>query len=112
LLLFADEKPIMVVMSAVDKADIPKITSSLNVNRVRLAQPKEIMQLTGLSIGSIPPFGSLLKTTTYLDSSLSKNTEIAFNAGLQTRSIIMKYVDYLDLEKPILGDYVLVTGNQ
>lgn len=58
--------------------------------------------------GSVPPFGSVLGLTTYCDQHLAENELINFNAGSLTDSIRMKYVDYLEQEKPIVVDIVEV----
>lgn len=107
LVLFGDDKPFLLVLSAAKKADMQKIKTALQVERVRLASPKEVMQLTGLGIGSIPPVGSVLKLKTYLDASLGENTEIAFNAGLLTRSVVMDYAGFIKMEQPETGTYIL-----
>ncbi len=49
--------------------------------------------------GAVPPFGSLFNVPTYVDESLFKQGDfINFNAGLRTRSMIMKSDDYKKLE--------------
>lgn len=106
LIMFGDEKPFLMVLSAAKKADLEAIKTQLKVDKVRMANPAEVKVLTNLEIGSIPPFGSVLKLKTYLDESLGENAKIAFNAGLHTRSIIMDYKDFVKVENPVLGHFL------
>lgn len=105
LVMYADSKPLLAVMSAAKKVDTKKLKSTLSISDLRMATVEEIRHLIGLEIGAIPPFGSVLGLPTYLDESLSANTQIAFNAGLHTHSIIMKYSDYIKTEQPTLGQF-------
>jgi prolyl-tRNA editing enzyme YbaK/EbsC (Cys-tRNA(Pro) deacylase) len=53
--------------------------------------------------GAVPPFGSLFKYKTYVDESLFKQgDEISFNAGLRSKSMIMKTIDYKIIEDPLI----------
>ena len=61
--------------------------------------------MTGLTPGSIPPFGSVFGLPTYCDEKLSENATINFNAGDHTISVSMRYVDYLDAEQPEVGSF-------
>ncbi|KKU55896.1 aspartate--tRNA(Asn) ligase [Candidatus Amesbacteria bacterium RIFCSPHIGHO2_02_FULL_48_21] len=105
LVMFADKSPILVVISASLKADTKLLKQFLQVKDLRMATAAEVNQLTGLETGCIPPFGSVLGLKTYQDKSLSQNDEIAFNAGLHTRSIIMKYEDFNNIEHPQVGEF-------
>ena len=70
-----------------------------------MATKDEVKELTNLEVGSIPPFGSLFKFTTYVDEKLGKNSQIVFNAGLHTKSIKMNYTDWLKVENPTVGNF-------
>ena len=56
--------------------------------------PKVLFENYNLIVGGIPPFGFLFGITTYVSPLVFENVEIAFNAGVQTVSIIMKSNDY------------------
>jgi len=52
------------------------------VKKIRFASTEELLQLTGLVPGSIPPFGyPLLPFELFVDASILANEKIAFNAG-------------------------------
>ena len=103
LVMYWDKKPMLVVLSAANSADLHALKNLYKVKDLRMASKEEVKQITNLEVGSIPPFGSLFKIPTYVDQKLGDNEEIVFNAGLHTKSIKIKYSDWLKLENPIVG---------
>jgi Ala-tRNA(Pro) deacylase len=72
----------------------------------RFATREELMALTGLESGTVPPFGHpILPFDHFLDRSIVQNEEIAFNAGSLTDSIVMKVSDYLKAVKTTIFDF-------
>ena len=89
------------VLSAAGKIDSSPIKAHFNVKKSRFASPEELLRLTGLVPGSIPPFGKpLLPFAVFVDPSILDNERIAFNAGSLTDSIIMSVDDYLRVARP------------
>jgi Ala-tRNA(Pro) deacylase len=89
------------VLSAAKQFDSKKVKKLLGVKSIRFANAQELSSLTGLAPGSVPPFGEpILPFPLYVDSSLTKNPKIAFNAGSLTDSIIMPMEDYLRIASP------------
>ena len=89
------------VLSAARKIDSSAIKAHFNLKKSRFASPEELLRLTGLVPGSIPPFGKpLLPFEVFVDPSILDNERIAFNAGSLTDSIIMSVDDYLRIARP------------
>jgi Ala-tRNA(Pro) deacylase len=65
--------------------------------KLALAPPERVLELTGLTVGSIPPFGNLWNMKVYVDENLTKNETIAFSVATHTDSIIMLLKDYLKI---------------
>jgi aspartyl-tRNA synthetase len=105
LVLVADKKPIMLVVSAATKVDTKKFKTEFKVKDLRMATADEVKKITGLTIGSIPPFGNLFSLPVYVDKKLGENEAIVFNAGMHERSIKMKYTDFIKAVKPVLGEF-------
>ena len=105
LVMMANSKPIMVVLSGSNTADFSAFKKLFQIKDLRMATKDEVKELTNLEVGSIPPFGSLFKFTTYVDEKLGKNSQIVFNAGLHTKSIKMNYTDWLKVENPTVGNF-------
>lgn len=94
------------VLSAAKKLDSQKIKEHFGEKRLRFATPKELLEMTGLVPGSVPPFGRpVTNFDLCLDISVTKNTKIAFNAGLLTTSIIMDMNDYLRIASPEVFEF-------
>ena len=84
------------VLSAVLRLDSAAIRRKFGVKAIRFATAQELLELTGLVPGSVPPFGRpILPLDLYIDESITQNERIAFNAGSLTDSIIMTAPDYL-----------------
>jgi prolyl-tRNA editing enzyme YbaK/EbsC (Cys-tRNA(Pro) deacylase) len=94
------------VLSAARKLDSSAIRSYFNTKKTRFASREELLELTGLEPGSVPPFGKpLIDLDLYVDESIVRNERIAFNAGSLTDSIIMGTKDYLELSKPVIFNF-------
>lgn len=96
LLLKAGEDFSVFVLSAALKLDSQAVKKRLGVKSLRFATADELMDLTGLVPGSVPPFGEpVLPFPLFVDESIEANDRIAFNAGSLTDSVVLSTVDYL-----------------
>ncbi len=101
LLLKIDEVFRLFVLSAARKLDSGAIKDRFATKRTRFATPEELLEMTGLVPGAVPPFGRpILPFDLFVDESIVANERIAFNAGALTISIIMGVLDYLRLAQP------------
>ena len=100
LVLKAGDDFLMAVMPADLSLDSNRFRKHLKCKRLRFATKDEVAELTNLTPGSIPPFGSLFGLRTICDETLSENKLINFNAGSHTDSFQMKYQDYVAYESP------------
>ena len=118
---------VLAVMAANERLDWKKMKKMLGPKSrskgARMATVEEMWEVTGCKPGAVPPFGSLFKKPTgegdgsgseskgvhtFVDRSLKIQGEVInFNCGLRTRSIRMKFEDYIELEKPELCDFVV-----
>ena len=90
------------VMPANRKLDNKKVREHFDQRRIRFASIEEVLAITGLKPGSIPPFGRLFNLDTVCDPLLGENNSINFNAGEHTRSVSMAFTDYVRIETPRL----------
>ena len=101
LLLKIDKDFQLFVMPADRRLDSRALKRELGARRIRFASAEELLELTGLVPGSVPPFGEpLLPFPLNLDEEITKNERIAFNAGSLQQSFRMKVEDYLALARP------------
>lgn len=102
LLLRGDDTIALFVLPADRKLDSGSIRRTLGWRKLRFATPAELLELTGLVPGSVPPFGHpVLPFPLYVDSGITENERIAFNAGSLTNSIILAVGDYLRVAAPV-----------
>jgi len=84
------------------KVDTKKIAELEGTKSVYFASPQEVLKVTGIPIGSIPPFGHKTKLKTYLNEELLDCEYLYFNPGSHTKTIKMPSKDLLRvLENPI-----------
>lgn len=89
------------VLPADQQFDSTRVRRRLETRRMRFATREELLELTGLVPGSVPPFGRpILPFDLYVDETIRDNDRIAFNAGSLTDSIILPVTDYLRLAAP------------
>ncbi|UCC32666.1 MAG: hypothetical protein JSU86_10350 [Phycisphaerales bacterium] len=103
LIVKSGDRFLMAVMPADLSLDSGALRKLLGCRRLRFATEEEVLSLTGLTSGSIPPFGSLFDLPTICDQRLADNEHINFNAGSHTESIQMTYEAYLAYESPMMA---------
>jgi prolyl-tRNA editing enzyme YbaK/EbsC (Cys-tRNA(Pro) deacylase) len=97
-----DKRFHLFVLSAALELDSRAICRHLKAQRFRFAHKEELMELTGLVPGCVPPFGRpILDLDLYVDRSIMENDRIAFNAGSLTDSMIMDRADYVRIAEPL-----------
>jgi Ala-tRNA(Pro) deacylase len=100
-----DERLVMFVIPADRKLASREIRRQFGVKSLRFADREEVLAVTGLAPGSIPPFGSLFALPTHCDARLADKPRINFNAGDHSISISLAYADYVAVEQPQLGNF-------
>jgi Ala-tRNA(Pro) deacylase len=105
LICKGDDSFVMFVVPADRKLDSHAVRRAKGWRKLRFATREEVLELTGLAPGSIPPFGSLFGLPTLCDQRLGDNEAINFNAGDHGISVSMRYTDYVQVEKPELGKF-------
>jgi Ala-tRNA(Pro) deacylase len=108
LLLKLDQQLALFVMSASKKLDSQAACRLLGARKSRFVTREELLELTGLVPGSVPPFGEpILPFALYADESILAQARIAFNAGLLTYSVVLATADWLALAKPKIARFSL-----
>lgn len=106
LVVKVDQTFKLFVLSASKRLDSSTLKRRFHARDIRFATADELMTLTGLVPGSVPPFGKpIIDLELYVDDSILRNDRIAFNAGSLTDSIIMSVKDYLDIAQPAVFSF-------
>ena len=96
-----NEKLAMAVLPATFHVDFHLLKEVTGNESVVLAHESEFREIfNDCELGAMPPFGNLYNVDVYVAESLTKNEEIAFNAGTHSELIRMKYSDFERLVKP------------
>ena len=89
------------VLSAARQLNSNRVRRHFSESRARFASREELLDLTGLVPGCVPPFGPpILTLPNCLDEAFLEHDRIAFNAGSLTCSIVMPLERYLELARP------------
>ena len=94
-----------VVLPGARRVDNARLRAVLGVRTLRFATPEELLALTGCVPGAVPPFGNLFGLPVLVDEALAERNEIAFNAGSNAVSIVMRGDDFLQLSEAPLPDH-------
>lgn len=94
---------VLAVLAADQQADLSRLASQLGGLKASLASPAEVDELTACVFGAIPPFSFHPSLKLVADPLLfERYDEIAFNAGLLEKSVVMNTADYLRIAQPEL----------
>lgn len=101
LLVKVDDTFCLFVLSAVRELSSRAIRRGLGARRTRFATREELMAMTGLVPGCVPPFGRpILPYDLYVDPSIVDNDRIAFNVASRTHSLVMDRADWQRVARP------------
>jgi Ala-tRNA(Pro) deacylase len=102
----ADGKNIMCVLSACYKIDFAALKSQLGAKSVELVGEEEIGKIfEDCELGAEPPFGNLYDLPVVMDKALEKDDHITFQAGKHDKAIRMSMEDYRKLVKPKILEF-------
>lgn len=91
----------MAVLPASYEVDFSLLRAATGARTISLAKEKEFKdQFPECEIGAMPPFGNLYGMAVFVDESLAKDREVAFNAGSHNELVRLSYDDFERLVKP------------
>lgn len=70
LLFLADGRPVLVLGSGANRVDVGKLAAAAGASRVERADAALVRDVTGFSIGGVPPVGHISPLPVYLDRDL------------------------------------------
>ena len=93
----------MAVLPASFQVDLLALKKATGVKEATLAGERDFKQhFPDCETGAMPPFGNLYRIPVYVDETLTRDNEIAFNAGTHLELIRMSFVDFAELVKPMV----------
>ena len=80
-LAFVADTLVVVVTSGANHVDTRKLATLRGVHEARMAEPDEVSEVLGWSIGGVPPFCHETQVPVYLDETLAAYDEVWAAAG-------------------------------
>jgi len=97
--------PVMLVLAGSHKVDFGRLREVLHT-RAELEQERDFRDLfPGCETGAEPPFGNLFDLDTIVDTALTQDEEIVFNAGSHWQTVRLRYDDYARLVHPRVAKF-------
>jgi Ala-tRNA(Pro) deacylase len=91
----------MAVVPASCQVDLALLKSASMARTVGIASEHEFQtRFLDCELGAMPPFGNLYDMEVFADESLSRDKEIAFNAGSHRELVRLAWEDFARLTKP------------
>ena len=92
---------LMVVLPAPQHVDLERLEKVAGRTGLRIATEAQFAGLfPGCEPGAMPPFGNIYGLPVWVDESLTRDDEIAFNAGNHDQTVHLKYADFARLVEP------------
>jgi len=96
-----DDALAMTVVSASQHVDLKVLKAATFARTVNLATEDEFKEsFPDCEVGAMPPFGNLYGMPVFADESLSRDKEIAFNAGSHRELVRIAWEDFEKLVQP------------
>ena len=103
VMLKKDGELCMAVLPASKQVSLAAFASLTNSAGVSLASERDFKDhFPDCEIGAMPPFGNLYGLRVYADPLLTRDKEIAFNAGSHLELVKLDYRDFARLAKPTI----------
>lgn len=77
LFIAEDGKPVLVIVDGESRVDLDKVSKIFGP--VRLATPREVIEVTGYEVGAVPPIG--VKVRTIMDPRVLENSYVIGGGG-------------------------------
>lgn len=102
-ILKVDQAFLVVIIQGSRKIDFKKLKKYLETNKVRMASPEEIMEITGASVGSVSMINSDLRTL--IDNGISNLDYCYGGCGIDKFTLKIRSSDLVQLTGAEIGDF-------
>ncbi|HEX8925160.1 MAG TPA: YbaK/EbsC family protein [Terriglobales bacterium] len=106
VMLKRDGQLCMAVLPAPKHVDLVRFAKLTGCKDCALASERDFKdRFPDCEVGAMPPFGNLYGLAVYVDVSLTRDKEIAFNAGSHLELVKLAYEDFERLAKPQILEF-------
>lgn len=107
-----DDELAMAVLPASFQVELSLLRDAAQATSIRLASESEFRNaFPECETGAMPPFGNLYNMKVFVDESLTRDKEIAFNAGTHNELVRLAYADFERLVKPAVARFAARTSH-
>ena len=101
LIFLADDAPLLVLVAGDHRVDVKRLRTNLGLSksRLRIAQPAEVVALTGFEVGGVPPLGHRPPLRTLVDRALGRFDIVWAAAGSANAVFPIPYMTLVDITK-------------
>jgi Ala-tRNA(Pro) deacylase len=92
----------LAVLPAHARVDLERLGAALHGEVVLASEREFAAAFPDCELGAMPPFGGRYGLRTWVDESLTRDQEIAFNAGTHADAFRMSFEDYRRLAAPVV----------
>jgi len=101
-----DGAMVMAVLPASYHVDLPLLKAAAQGKKIALASETDFRdRFPECETGAMPPFGQLFGMSVFVDETLTRDKEIAFNAGTHHELIRLPYDDFARLVQPKVAKF-------
>ena len=101
-----DGAMVMAVLPASYHVDLPLLKAAAQGKKIALASETDFRdRFPECETGAMPPFGQLFGMSVFVDETLTRDKEIAFNAGTHHELIRLSYEDFARLVRPKVAKF-------
>jgi Ala-tRNA(Pro) deacylase len=102
----------MAVLPASLQVDLSLLKAAAGAKTIALASEPEFKgKFPDCETGAMPPFGNLYGLPVFVEDSLTKDREIAFNAGSHKELVRLPYADFEKLVRPTVAKFARIPAN-
>ncbi|MFI5108291.1 MAG: aminoacyl-tRNA deacylase [Terriglobales bacterium] len=103
-----DDTLAMAVLPASGQVNLAALRVATGAKTATLAAEKDFLdRFPGCETGAMPPFGNLYGMNVFVDESLTRDKEIAFNAGSHRELMRLPYEDFARVVQPKILQFAL-----
>jgi prolyl-tRNA synthetase len=110
VIALCDERPVAVLLPARRRLSIEKLQRATGAQQARIASAREVQELTGAELGSVPPFPLPAAVRVFADQELVDTAQIWASAGSPRYLVRCAALDLIALAGAVVLDAVDADG--
>jgi len=105
VLFLADGRPVLVIANGLLKIQRKRLADELQMSRkrVKMANPEQVLTITGYNVGAVPPFGHPAQVPAMIDRGVMEETAVFGGGG---EGNVLMYVSTSELQRVLQGRIV------